>query len=244
MFHLLKSCDTSNFFQPPSYRIPAIISSVIVTIAVFSIFIWAIAKQGDVGPLWKNPEEIYGIGRLSGSQLSWTMIPTFLVYAVNPGDQLWGQILIIPLCLLGSNILGIITTSCARGFYRMSRCYGQKLYDLLEAIQTHGGNGARAAVFFAAFAFFLSQLCVNVVACGTVGGMDLAALLPRYINIRRRSFIIAFIGICINPWRILNFIEFHADSQLVHICNIWIRSIPWTTNWHYGVRVPARSSVS
>jgi NCS1 family nucleobase:cation symporter-1 len=122
----------------------------------------------------------------------------------------------------------------------MSRCYGQfflygsptkrmsvlmfnrKLYDLLEAIQTHGGNGARAAVFFAAFAFFLSQLCVNVVACGTVGGMDLAALLPRfvwyhipifgwrlniaprYINIRRGSFIIAFIGICINPWRILN----------------------------------------
>ncbi len=38
----------------------------------------------------------------------------------------------------------------------------RKLYDLLTAIQTHGGKGARAAVFFAAFAFFLSQLCVNV----------------------------------------------------------------------------------
>ncbi|KAF8156221.1 permease for cytosine/purines, uracil, thiamine, allantoin-domain-containing protein [Mycena galopus ATCC 62051] len=213
--------------RPEQYRIPAIISSVIVTIAAFSIFIWAVVKQGDVGPLWQNPEEIYAIGRLSVSQLSWTMMrmitsgiggwaggilyqpplnglqSDFSRYAVNPGDQLWGQILIIPLCLLGSNILGIITTSCARGFYPDEPLLW-KLYDLLEAIQTHGGNGARAAVFFAAFAFFLSQLCVNVVACGTVGGMDLAALLPRYINIRRGSFIIAFIGICINPWKILN----------------------------------------
>jgi nucleobase:cation symporter-1, NCS1 family len=78
------------------------------------------------------------------------------------------------------------------------------LYDLLEAIQTHGGNGARAAVFFAAFAFMLSQMCVNIVACGMVGGMDLAALLPRYLNIRRGTFVIAVIGICINPWKILN----------------------------------------
>lgn len=57
----------------------------------------------------------------------------------------------------------------------------RKLYDLLQAIQEHGGVGARAAVFFASFAFFLSQLCVNVVACGVVGGMDLSALLPKCV---------------------------------------------------------------
>jgi len=78
------------------------------------------------------------------------------------------------------------------------------LYDLLQAIQRHEGPAARAAVFFAAFAFFVSQLCVGIVACGVVGGMDLAALAPKYINIRRGSFIMAVIGICINPWRILN----------------------------------------
>lgn len=38
----------------------------------------------------------------------------------------------------------------------------RKVYDLLQAIQNHGGAGARAAVFFAATAFFLSQICVNV----------------------------------------------------------------------------------
>ena len=34
--------------------------------------------------------------------------------------------------------------------------------------------------------------------------MDLAALFPRWFTIRRGSFVIAAIGICINPWRILN----------------------------------------
>ena len=138
------------------YRIPAIISSVIVTIAAIATFIWALVKQGDIGPLWKNPEQVYGIGRLEGSELSWTMMrmissgiggwaggimyqsgkailsvprqlgglqgsPSGLLdfsrYAVNDGDQVWGQIFIIPLCLFGSNLLGIITTSCARGLY-------------------------------------------------------------------------------------------------------------------------------
>jgi NCS1 family nucleobase:cation symporter-1 len=148
-------------------------------------------------------------------------ISDFSRYAKHPGDQMWGQIFIIPICLFGSNLLGIITTSCARGLYPDEPLLW-KFYDLLETIQKHGGGGTRAAVFFAASAFLLSQLCVNVVACGVVGGMDLAALLPRlvlfrrlswacsptnapsYITIRRGSFVIAIIGFAINPWRILN----------------------------------------
>lgn len=142
----------------------------------------------------------------------------------------------------------------------------RKLYDLLEAIQTNGGNGARAAVFFAAFAFMLSQMCVNVVACGTVGGMDLAALLPRcvclisehssvlnlsqrYLDIRRGSVLIAIIGICINPWKILNvrpssihtldnssWLSSNVDCQYIHLCNIRIRCISRTVDGYYVVR--------
>lgn len=46
----------------------------IVTIAAVALFIWALAKEGGVGPLWKDPEEIYGVGKLTGSQLSWIMM--------------------------------------------------------------------------------------------------------------------------------------------------------------------------
>lgn len=55
------------------YRIPAIVSSVIVTIAAFAIFIWALAKQGNAGPLINHSESIYGVEKLEGSQLGWAM---------------------------------------------------------------------------------------------------------------------------------------------------------------------------
>ncbi|KAL1758225.1 permease for cytosine/purines, uracil, thiamine, allantoin-domain-containing protein [Schizophyllum commune] len=218
-------CCPILLLKPEKYRIPAMVSSIIVTVAAVTIFIWALAKQGGPGPLYNNPEAVYGVEHLQGSALAWTVVRLivshigawsggilrlsltrkldFSRYAVRPGDQMWGQLFAIPLCLFGSNVLGIFATSCAKGFFPDEKPLW-KLYDLLEAIQRHGGPGARAAVFFAAFAFFLSQLCVNVVACGVVGGMDLAALFPRFINIRRGSVLIAIIGICINPWRILN----------------------------------------
>lgn len=206
--------------KPEFYRIPAIISAVLVLVAALAVFLWAFVKQGNGGPLFSNPETVYGIGNLQGSQLAWVMVrcinsgiggwaggilyqSDFSRYAVHPGDQVYGQIFSIPLCLLGSNILGIVTTSCARGFYPNEPLLW-KLYDLLQAIQRNEAPVARTAVFFAAFAFFLSQLSVTVVACGVVGGMDLAALCPRYIDIRRGSLIIAVIGICINPWKIMN----------------------------------------
>ncbi|KAG6831439.1 hypothetical protein H0H92_010652 [Tricholoma furcatifolium] len=189
-------------------------SSIVVTVTAFAIFIWAIVKQGNGGPLFSDPEEIYGTGKLtSGPVLGWVMMrcitggiggwaggvrcSDFSRYAVNPGDQIWGQAFIIPLCLLGTNVLGIVTTSAARGFYPNEPLLW-KLYDLLEAIQMNERPAARAAVFFATTAFLVSQLCVNVsrqvylcenhfnnelsiqiVACGVVGGMDLAALFPK-----------------------------------------------------------------
>ncbi|KAJ3554747.1 hypothetical protein NM688_g2946 [Phlebia brevispora] len=213
-------CFPLFLLRPEHYRIPAIISSALVTVTAFCVFIWALAKQGNGGPLFNNPEAVYGVGHLEGSTLGWVMMrcitsgigawsggilyqSDFSRYAVNPGAQLYGQIFVIPLCLLGSNILGIVTTSCARGFYPDEPLLW-KLYDLFAAIQRHGGARARAAVFFASFTFFLAQLCVTIVACGVVGGMDLAALLPRWFNIRRGSMLIGVVGICINPWRILN----------------------------------------
>lgn len=206
--------------KPERYRLPALLSSFAAIIAAFSIFIWALVKQGDGGPLFGNPEAVYGVETLRGSKLGWVMMrcitsgigawaggilyqSDFSRYAKKSGDQLWGQIFAIPVCLLGTNILGIVATSCARGFYPDEPLLW-KIYDLLSAVQRHGGPGARAAVFFASLAFVASQLSVTVIACGVVGGMDLAALLPRYLNIRRGSFVIAIIGICINPWRILN----------------------------------------
>lgn len=59
-----------SFFR---YRLSSIISSVIVIIAALSVFIWAVIKQGNGGPLVSNPETVYGIGELKGAALGWAM---------------------------------------------------------------------------------------------------------------------------------------------------------------------------
>ncbi|KAF8873056.1 hypothetical protein CPB84DRAFT_1854172 [Gymnopilus junonius] len=115
-----------------SGTIPALLSSVAVMVAAFALFIWALAKQGNGGPLFTNPEEIEGIGKLNpGSMLGWVM-----VHCITSGIGGW-------------------------------------------AGGTHEGPAVHAAVFFTAFAFFISQLCIGIIACGIVGGMDLAALVPK-----------------------------------------------------------------
>ena len=50
------------------------VSSIIVTVAAITIFIWALAKQGGPGPLYNNPEAVYGVGHLQGSALAWTVV--------------------------------------------------------------------------------------------------------------------------------------------------------------------------
>lgn len=59
--------------RPEQYRLSSILSSIIVIIAALSVFIWAVVKQGNGGPLINNPETVYGIGELKGVALGWAM---------------------------------------------------------------------------------------------------------------------------------------------------------------------------
>ena len=47
----------------------------------------------------------------------------------------------------------------------------------------------------------IAQLGVNIAWNSISAGMDFAALLPRYINIRKSGYICAMIGIAICPWQ-------------------------------------------
>ncbi|XP_006457613.1 hypothetical protein AGABI2DRAFT_181761 [Agaricus bisporus var. bisporus H97] len=205
--------------RPERYRLPCLIASMLVTIAAFAVFIWALVKQGNVGPLWNKPDDSFDV-EVSKSDISWTMMwmttrgvgtwasgilyqSDFTRYAKRPNDQIWGQIFVVPLSFFFANILGIITTSCARGLYPDEPLLW-KVSDLLHAIQVHEGRSARPAVFFAGLAFFLSLLSSTVAASAIVGGIDLSAMLPRYIDIRRGAYIILIVGIAIQPWKILN----------------------------------------
>lgn len=60
-------------------------------------------------------------------------------------------------------------------------------------------SGQRFGIFFIATGFAIAQLGSNIAANSVSAGTDMEALLPRYINIRRGSYICAIIGLAMCP---------------------------------------------
>lgn len=61
-------------------------------------------------------------------------------------------------------------------------------------------SGARAGTFFAGLGFLASAFALCIVTNSITAGMDIAALCPKYINIRRGSYIITIVGVAVCPW--------------------------------------------
>lgn len=62
----------------------------------------------------------------------------------------------------------------------------------------------RAASFFCALAFVISQLAENIVGNGFAAGMDLAGMFPKYITLRRGCLICALLSWVVQPWLFYN----------------------------------------
>ena len=60
--------------------------------------------------------------------------------------------------------------------------------------------GARCGTFFAGLGFLASAFGLCIVTNSIAAGMDIAALCPKYINIRRGSYIVTIIGVAVCPW--------------------------------------------
>ena len=52
--------------------------------------------------------------------------------------------------------------------------------------------------------FIISQISINVVGNVMAGGLDVAAALPKYVNLRRGAYIIAVLSVLPNPWQQLS----------------------------------------
>ena len=113
------------------------------------------------------------------------------------------QLLATPVTITVTAVIGIIVTSASRDVLG-----GELIWNpiyLLAAVQEkyHSSSGARAGVFFASLGLVASQLAISVVLNSVSTGMDLAGLFPRYLNIRRGSYVMAIIGIATQPWQLL-----------------------------------------
>lgn len=190
------------------------ISSIAVFFVGMGITIWAVKmNNNNFGSLLNEPIQI------SSSQLGWAWIyglsswysslvagisnqSDYSRFATSAKSALYGT-------LIGTNLLGfliplfsILTASSM--YERYNEYYWMPTDICMFWLQSNYSAKARAASFFCGLSMVVSQLGINCVGNGLSGGMDLASIFPRYINIRRGSFIVFLLTWPTQPWLFYN----------------------------------------
>lgn len=130
--------------------------------------------------------------------------PDFARFARRPRDALLPQLLTIPIGFALTSFIGIIASSSSVVIYGGDPIWNPLI--LLNSFLTERGAGSatRFGVFVISTAFALAQLGTNIAANSVSAGTDMTALMPRYLNIRRGSYICAIVGLVMCPWHLLS----------------------------------------
>lgn len=129
--------------------------------------------------------------------------PDFSRFAKRPESAVWSQLITIPVGFAITSFIGIIVSSSS------AVIYGEPVWSPLTLLEnflndTNVTGATRFGVFVIAAAFTLAQLGTNIAANSVSAGTDMTALLPRYLSIRRGSYICAIVGLCMCPWRLMS----------------------------------------
>ncbi|CBQ68279.1 probable uracil permease [Sporisorium reilianum SRZ2] len=187
--------------------------AVVVPIAAIAFFVWSIVDAKGLGPIVHQP------AKLHGSKFGWQFVASLMscisnmaTLALNIPDisrmakdkrsVTWSQLIAIPMTFSITSFLGIIIASSSQVIY------GELIWNPVDLLgQRLKANpydsGARAGVFFIAFAFIIGQIGVNIAANSLSAGHDLAAACPRFINIRRGSLLCCAVAMLYCPWNLL-----------------------------------------
>jgi NCS1 family nucleobase:cation symporter-1 len=204
------------FIRPEKFKWPFRVTSIYCGIGMLCMMTWALVTAKGVGPLmtqgqnvpsgWKNSSWLMMAGinqMLGGIAAGITNSSDFSRYAKGPKHYVGGTILSAWIVGVLVSFIGLVTTSASQ------KIYGEVYWnppDLLMVMMDngHGSSKARAGVFFLAFGFALTACFENICGNAVAGGIDLAGLFPRYIDIRRGA-IITFVAawIC-QPWQLIN----------------------------------------
>ncbi|KAI9750068.1 MAG: Altered inheritance of mitochondria protein 18 mitochondrial [Chaenotheca gracillima] len=192
------------YMHPNNLRWLFMAKSIIVPIAFIAILIWAFRSTGG-GDIFDQK------ATASGSAYSWaylssltSVIGNYATLSVNQPDfsrysrvSVKWQLLYVPMLPIIFTFISFIGIAASSA--------GEQKYGTLEwdpmALISNWEN--RACRFFAAFAFALAALGVNISANSLSAANDLMAMAPRYINIRRGQILCAVLAWALVPWKIL-----------------------------------------
>ncbi|KAK1957480.1 hypothetical protein LY78DRAFT_697223 [Colletotrichum sublineola] len=205
------------FIRPEKFKKPFFVSSVACGVGMVALLIWSLVTAGGVGPVFYQGESVSSGSRWSASWLmmaginqaiggkaaGMTNSSDFSRYAKNKRNYVIGTVSVYWITGVLVCLGGLVTTAACQ------KIYGQIWWnppDLLMVMMDHGesSSASRAAVFFLALAFAFTSMFENVCSNAVAGGIDLAGLFPRYIDIRRGALITFFAAWIIQPWQLIN----------------------------------------
>lgn len=198
------------WFPPHKIRHLFTVKAYIAPTAGFAFLIWALVKADGAGPAIRRKSS------LEGSDLAWAFVestmnalanfatlitnaPDFSRFANKPsfGMKYVVQTVSIPLCFSITSLIGILVSSASEALY------GEPTWNPLDVLGKFLDNytaGNRAGVFLISFAFAIAQLGTNISANSLSFGTDVTSLLPRFVNIRRGSYLCAALALVVQPW--------------------------------------------
>ena len=161
---------------------------------------------GTVAPALSKSRSLASVAQFYADQAILTIFlvsqPDFSRFAKKPRDQVWGQV--VAFVGLGTimPLFGCLVSSAT------AQIYGQPIWnppDLIYAWLSNNYNSkSRAAATFAGLGLGISQLATVVVDNAYSLGIDLSAVFPKAINIRRGSYIGLVLGMAMCPWELLS----------------------------------------
>jgi NCS1 family nucleobase:cation symporter-1 len=195
-------------------------------IAAIAFFAWAISRANGIGPIVHQPNTVHG------SALGWAVVkaimtcignfaalimndPDFSRFARKPKDALWSQLLTIPIGFGITSFIGIIVSSSSEVIY------GKTVWNpliLLGKFLDGASSGQRFGIFVISLGFALAQLGTNISANSVSAGTDLTALMPRWLNIRRGSYVCAAVGLAMCPVSLFH-ITSNACTRMLTLCS-------------------------
>jgi nucleobase:cation symporter-1, NCS1 family len=207
---ILRGIETIRFLQG--------VSAPFLLLIGLALLLWARAKAGGFGPMLSTPSKFetssdffkFFIPSLTGVVGFWATvslnIPDFTRYARSQRDQMLGQAIGLPPTMTFYSFIGIAVTSAT------VIIFGQALWDPVAVLSRLGNP---LAVVIAMIGLLIATLNVNVAANVVSPANDFSNLSPRRISFRTGGLITCFVGILMQPWKILSSYGTYIFSWLV-----------------------------
>jgi nucleobase:cation symporter-1, NCS1 family len=195
---ILRGIETIRFLQG--------VSAPLLLVMGLALLLWAGGKAGGFGPMLATPSKFGTFGEffkffvpsLTGVVGFWATvslnIPDFTRYARSQRAQVLGQAIGLPATMTFYSFIGIAVTSATLIIF------GQALWDPVAVLSRLGNP---FAVILAMLALLMATLNVNVAANVVSSANDFSNLSPRRISFRLGGLITCFVGVAMQPWKLM-----------------------------------------